>query len=545
MAMGSEFRRKLLWLIGVRPAVLTVVLGAALLVPFGPSGQVPTDALLALLVLAHVLTLGYLAALKLFERHRWLVGAQLGVDVLVVTAIIWITGGVSSYFSSLYFLPIIAASILQSRRGGLGVAGLSALGCVGIVVGQYTSGALGGSALLLPPARVAAFMLGLNTLGFVSVAVLSGYLAEGLRRAGDRLEQASTEIADLQAFNQHVIESLSSGLVTADDRGRILTFNPGAESIIGVQAATVSGRGVDEVLQLPLGFDRSLDRVRQGGGSARVDYIFTRDDGQRIEIGLSTTALVTTLGPAGFLYTFQDVTDVKRLERESRIQQRLAAVGEMAAGIAHEIRNPLASMSGSIQILRRELSLSSEQAQLMDIVLRESTRLNDAIRSLLTYARPQRFATSRFDLSALVKDTALLLRNSAELGERHVIDVDTPPGGVWYEADEGQIRQVIWNLATNGLRAMPQGGRLQLAAAREADGVSLTVSDEGVGMSADRLSELVQPFRGTFPKGSGLGLAIVHRIVSDYGGEIELASPQNVGTRVRVLLPIGVMAKSA
>ena len=227
------------------------------------------------------------------------------------------------------------------------------------------------------------------------------------------------------------------------------------------------------------------------------------------------------------------MTDIKKLERDVRIQQRLAAVGEMAAGIAHEIRNPLASMSGSIQILRQELPLSAEQEQLMDIVLRESERLNTTIRSFLAYARPQRFAIARFDVRRALNDTALLLRNSAEVldGPRDR-SRRCPPRELWYEADEGQIKQIVWNLATNGLRAMPDGGRLRLIGAVEpaSDGVVITVEDEGVGIPADELDRLFQPFHGTFAKGTGLGLAIVHRIVTDYSGEIQVSSRPGAGT---------------
>jgi two-component system sensor histidine kinase PilS (NtrC family) len=233
------------------------------------------------------------------------------------------------------------------------------------------------------------------------------------------------------------------------------------------------------------------------------------------------------------------VTLFKKLERDAAIQQRLAAVGEMAAGIAHEIRNPLASMSGSIQILRHELPLSSEQEQLMDIVLRESERLNTTIRSFLAYARPQHFQITRFDIRRALNDAALLLRNSAEISEQHSIEVDVPSTELWYEADEGQVKQIVWNLATNGLRAMPQGGRLRLAALHEpsTDGVVLTVEDQGVGIPAEELDSLFQPFHGRFAKGSGLGLAIVRRIVSDYNGEIQVSSHTGKGTTVSVRLP--------
>jgi two-component system sensor histidine kinase PilS (NtrC family) len=231
-------------------------------------------------------------------------------------------------------------------------------------------------------------------------------------------------------------------------------------------------------------------------------------------------------GRNGYLFTFQDVTELKRLERNARLQQRLAAVGEMAAGIAHEIRNPLASMSGSIQVLRQELPLSDDQAQLMDIVLRESERLNDTIRSFLAYARPQKFAVAQLDLCKVVTDAATLLRNSSEARETHSVDVKVPPVPVWYEADENQIRQIVWNVATNGLRAMADGGRLLLSV------------ETDHGSPQEELDGIFQPYRSSFERGTGLGLAIVHRIVSDYGGVIQVSSTVGVGTTVRVRLPV-------
>jgi two-component system sensor histidine kinase PilS (NtrC family) len=387
---------------------------------------------------------------------------------------------------------------------------------------------------------VAQYIVALNVFGFYAAALLSGSLAERLRSAGARLERASSEIADLQALNQHVIDSLPSGLATTDTELRILTFNRGAQSIIGVSSRDAAGRPIDEVLRLPASLLASIRSDLHRTATPRYEYLYRREDGRgQIEIGFSASHLQTPGGRAGFLFTFQDVTNIKKLERDAAIQQRLAAVGEMAAGIAHEIRNPLASMSGSIQILRQELPLSSEQEQLMDIVLRESDRLNTTIRSFLAYARPQRFEIARFDVRRALNDTALLLRNSAEVHEAHDIQVDVPPSELWYDADEGQIKQIIWNLATNGLRAMPTGGQLRLAAARElsSDAVVLTVRDEGVGIPAEDIDGLFQPFHGTFAKGSGLGLAIVHRIVTDYNGAIVVSSKPGAGTTISVNLP--------
>jgi two-component system sensor histidine kinase PilS (NtrC family) len=220
----------------------------------------------------------------------------------------------------------------------------------------------------------------------------------------------------------------------------------------------------------------------------------------------------------------------------------------MAAGIAHEIRNPLASMSGSIQVLRQELPLTEEQAQLMDIVLRESERLNDTIKSFLAYARPQRVTLTRLDIRRVVQDTATLLRNSADVREEHIVAVDLPPEPVWFDADENQVRQILWNLATNGLRAMPSGGGLLMSAKVEQEGgieeLTITIGDEGCGIPPSELDQLFQPFRSSFDKGTGLGLAIVHRIVTDYNGSIQVSSTVGSGTTVRVRLPMR-LSKSA
>ena len=542
--MGMVVRRKLLWLLAARAAAVTLLLGSAILVQIGDPG-LAVDPFFYLIGLTYGLTVFYALTLRWAERHRWLVDVQLAADALIVSAVVLLSGGVTSYFSSLYALPIVAAAILQFRRGGLMVGALSALMLAGLTLAQYTGALMLTGPDALPAPRVAMFSVGLNAFGFLSVALLSGYLAEGLRRADARLLTTTTQLADLQAFNQHVIDSLTSGLLTTGPAGRLLTFNRAAERITGLTAAQVVGRHVSEVLQLPAGF-QSPDALPSASTHSRIEIPFRRRDGRQLEIGFTSAPLQTPTRSAGWLYTFQDVTEIKKAEREMRIQQRLAAVGEMAAGIAHEIRNPLASMSGSIQILRQELPLSTEQAHLMDIVLRESERLNDTIRSFLAYARPQRMSTSRLDLRKVIRDAATLLENSTELRDNHEIVLDLPPSEVWYEADEGQIRQIVWNLATNGLRAMRRGGRLTMSAGAEQiaaaaagmpSDVVFTVRDEGVGIPPEEIDQIFQPFRGAFERGTGLGLSIVHRIVSDYGGEIDVRSQPSAGTTVQVRLP--------
>jgi len=545
--LDPDRHRRLAWLIGIRAVVGTVLLGGAIIAQITAPGSFRIDPFFFLIALTYALTVAYATTIRFAARHRWLIDLQLAGDALTVSALIYFTGGITSFFSGLYVLPIVAASTVQFRRGGLLVATLSAVMYGGLVLAQYLAASgllhnslLAADAVALPTRSVAQYTVALNLFGFFAVALLSGSLAERLRSADVRLEQASTEIADLQAFNQHVIDSLPSGLATTDTARHILTFNHAAETITGLSFRSVAGRPLTETLQLPEQLVMEMEQGLSGSGARRLEWRYSTPDGRgEIDVGLSATHLETPGGRAGVLVTFQDVTGVKKLERDARIQQRLAAVGEMAAGIAHEIRNPLASMSGSIQILRQELPLSSEQEQLMDIVLRESERLNTTIRSFLAYARPQRFAIERLDVRRALNDTALLLRNSAELCEGHVIEVDVPATELWCEADEGQIRQIVWNLATNGLRAMPEGGRLLLMASvnSSSNGIVISVQDEGIGIAADELDGLFQPFHGSFTKGSGLGLAIVHRIVTDYRGEIQVRSQPGAGTTVSVRLP--------
>ena len=539
-----ESASRLSALIAVRVIVVTLLFGWATLIQISRPGAFPIDPFFFLIAVTYGLSVVYIATLRLVERYQWMLDVQLGADAILVSAFILVTGGITSYFSSLYVLPIIAASTVRYRRGALQVATLSALLYLGIVAAQFMNLAASlpeawrlGTTVPLPTLRFAQFTVAINLFGFFAAALLAGSLGERLRSAHARLKDASHAIEDLRAFNERVIDSLVSGLVTADLDRRIVTFNRGAQAITGLAPVEAIGHDAAEVFQMPTAFAARLTTLTETR-SARADLEFRRHDGRTIEIGITATTLMFPNGGSGFLFTFQDVTDIKRLERNARLQQRLAAVGEMAAGIAHEIRNPLASMSGSLQLLRQELPLSEEQTQLMDIVLRESDRLNDTIRSFLAYARPQRFVVSRLDVTKVVQDTAMLLRNSADVREGHVVVVEAPDGPVWYEADENQVRQIIWNLATNGLRAMTAGGRLRLGVAAEANEVVLTVADEGCGIPPDELDGIFQPFKSSFEKGTGLGLAIVHRIVTDYNGAVQVASTVGAGTTVRVKLPV-------
>ena len=540
-------RRRLLWLISLRVAIVTVLLGVGVLVEIRARTTWTGEPFFLLLGLIYALSVVYALTLQYTEQRRWLIDLQFGIDTGLVSALVLMTGGVTSFFSSLYALPILAASILLDRQAGLLVGFLSSVLYMGVVLAQYTGTVgLADSAVVaaqLPPISVALYTTGLGVFGFIAVAGLSGHLAERLHRADIRLDRASTQLADLQAFNQDVIESLTCGLITTDAGGRILTFNQSAARITGRTASDAVSHALADILPLP---DAVRDQLAADVSANRqFEVAYPRPTGDPSEIAVTSAPLFTPNGQAGRLFVFDDVTQARQLERESRLSQRLAAVGELAAGLAHEIRNPLAAMSGSIQILRQELPLNAEQKKLMGIVLKESERLNDTIRAFLAYARPRDADIIRLDLARVVSETALLLRHDSEFGDNHHLDVDVPEVPVWVEADENQIRQVVWNLATNALHATPGGGSLRFTVGEASDGgVVLSVADDGVGIPTDEVDKVFQPFEGRFGLGTGLGLAIVYRVVTDAGGDVCIRSAEGVGTTIEIHLPAYVSARS-
>lgn len=547
---SATVRARVSWLVAGRVIISTALLGSATLLHFTVPGTFPVNPFFLLIGVTYGLSVVYLVTLNHLERHPLLIDLQLWLDAVLVSAFIVLTGGISSDFSSLYLLPIIAASTIRGRRGALQVAGLSAWGYFAIVASQYVSletlpqwMARGAG---LPAAKFAQYVVGTNVFGFMAVALLAGSVAERLRSTGAQLVDASAAMEDMKAFNAHVINSLVSGLATADAQWRVLSFNRAAIAITGVAAERALGDDVRGVLALPPAFREELGRPGDSRGR-RADFPYATADGRTIDLGVTAAPLHFPDGRTGHLFTFQDVTDVKRLERDTGRRDRLAAVGEMAAGIAHEIRNPLASMSGSMQVLRSELALNGDQAELMDIVLKESERLNQTIRSFLAYARPPRPTLDRVDLGRIVADTVRLLQNGADVRPGHRIEVHVPDEPVWYRTDEAQVKQIVWNLASNGLRSMPGGGPLSLSVEESprSGAIEIVVQDEGCGIAANELDRIFEPFHSTFERGTGLGLATVHRLVGELRGTIQATSKVGVGTAMRVRLPLDVHEPAA
>ncbi|HEX8184368.1 MAG TPA: histidine kinase dimerization/phospho-acceptor domain-containing protein, partial [Blastocatellia bacterium] len=485
-------RRKLQWLL-----VSRVAIAGALLVTVGfierdnsPRAFVPV--LTAIAGTTVMLSALYFIALRTRIPQVAQGYFQLSMDVLTVTWLVYRTGDVESPFLALYLVIIFAACALLGRRGVSLLGVLS--GALYIGVSILTMGGIVHRATGWPqyePATLAwtQFMFSLNLIAIFAVAILSSQLAERIRRSETEIATARTELAtatkdlaDYRLFNDRIIESMRSGLVTTNLRGEIITFNRAAEEITGYRTNEVRGENIFKVFgDIEKQIEVGLESIRTRSRLPRFDIGCKTADGREIHLGFSVAPLVDEReNSRGYVLTFQDLTEVMELEREVRRQERLAALGKMAAGLAHEIRNPLASMRGSVQVLASELSLSTDQSQLMEIVLRESDRLNRIVSDFLTYARPPKIEKSVIELGGLLRETVALLRNNPELRPDHSIIEQYPSEPTHYNGDPNQIRQIFWNLSRNAIQAMPFGGELRVTLeAKPGREVIITFSDTG------------------------------------------------------------------
>ena len=536
----------LVWLMVLRVVVVTALLGSAVVTEVLARPSEPGEPLYLLIALTYLLTLLYALAWPFTAAHRReLAYAQVLGDLIIVTGIVHSTGGIESNFSFLYLISIISASIILFGRGGLLAATVASVLYGALVQALYLGAIRAYPAAAQPtavvlPSQVVAYTIFLNVFAFYTVALLTSYLSESLRLTGRKLEEASDSLADLEAFNQTIIDSITSGLMTTDVEGRINFFNEAAANILVVDSQQAIGQEVKALLGE---MDDFLDRLKAklaGRRYLRMEGAYLNRRGEELYLGMSVSYLLLDgEKKSGFLFIFQDLTEIKRLEREVRLKENLATMGEMAAGMAHEIRNPLASISGSVQVLAEAEELTEEQKRLMDIIVRESERLSGTLTEFLAYARPPRFEPDQIDLRRVLEETATLFRHSSEVLPEHQIALDLPENPVMLFADPNQMKQITWNLARNALQAMPDGGRLEMALARNgAGGVVMTFRDQGIGISGEEVHKVFEPFSGSFKRGSGLGLAIVYRIVKDYNGMIQVDSVASKGTAISVHFPL-------
>jgi two-component system, NtrC family, sensor histidine kinase PilS len=529
-------------LIAVRVVAVTTLLLAVMIVEYTVTILLPINYLYMVAALTYVLTLLYIGVGKVVRSRTINISIQIAGDLIIESILVYFTGGLESPFSFLYLVSIITGSMMLYRKGGL----LTASGCVILYAGI-------GDLLyyhLLPPPPATEFPLtaytsyhlyvnlATNVGGYYATAFLTSFISEKLRATFRELDANRQNLARLEAINQNVVESIPSGLLTVASDHRVSFANPAAALILQRPASELVGRTLVEIGFFAAEEWEAFRRDVATKQITRGEKNYPNGSESRI-IGYALTPLATLDGaPGGVTLIFQDLSQVKRLEAELRLKDRMAAVGELSAGIAHEIRNPLAAIAGSAQVLGRSGNLTAQEKRLMSIILKESERLNKSIADFLQFVKPQERRAVEFDVAANLAETLDLLSNSVELAHGHRIERAIVPSAFHINGDPDQIRQVFWNIAKNAIQAMPHGGCLRVSTWSDSEFFHIDFADTGKGISDIDQQQLFQPFRTNFPSGTGLGMAISYRIVQEHGGKIGIESTPGRGTTITVSLPL-------
>ncbi len=538
---AEEIRRQILWVIAGRVIIIFLGLNlaesAGVLSPFWQRLSFTPILNLAVLVCTGLyLTLWWTRWRLPFQLYF-----QMAVDLAIATLLVAHTHGTESVFVSFYLLIIIYSALIQGKEGGWLSAALSGILYSSLIsAGHLELLELGTSDEMTQSLAV---RISFHALGFFSVAFLGTFLCRRLNTVQAELEEKIASIQALQKLNELIIKNIRSGLITTDPEGRITLFNSTAREI------TESSPGMGAPVQ-PLIGEELWDRIREEDFLKNLRplrheaWILLADSKPRF-LGFSVSPLMSPESSShpgassimGYILSFQDLTEIKRLEEEVRLGDRMATIGKMAAGVAHEIRNPLTSMRGSAEILRSRLSLAEEDARLMGILIRQSDRLNKFVEDFMDIARPGNYPKKAIDLSPILQDTITLLENHPEVAARHRINLTLDSTPIVVDGNPDKIQQVFWNLAQNALRAMPDGGELSVEGSRKEDGAIVLFSDTGVGMTQQEQEDLFQPFQSGFQGGLGLGLSIVFQIMKDHEGRIVFESQKGRGTCVTLHFP--------
>lgn len=483
------------------------------------------------------LTIVYFFLLRLSSSYQLQIRAQFILDALLITWLIWRTGDLSSPYITLYIVLISVASFFLRPLTTLLVATFCAACLIGLSV-------LTLSAVIESSGTVQAVGKAIQIVSFHVVALLVvGLLASRLsdrRDSGRELEEATKTLANLRAVHERIVESIRSGLITTDLDGNIYTFNAAATEITGYRLDQMQGRSIYDLFgDIREQIDLSLAAAGDGEQLPRFEADLLTPDGFAVRIGFSVSLLFSEDHEAtGLIVTFQDLTEIRSMEESVRRKDRLAAVGRVAAGLAHEIRNPLGAMRGAIQVLESNTPPESRQAGLMDIILKESDRLNSIITNFLGYARPAAGNFADVNVGEAIEETMMLLRHSPDVREDHELTANVGDDPVVVSADSSQLKQIFWNLARNALQAMPEGGKLNISLETIPNSrIRICFEDTGRGMSPEQVEQLFEPFANSTSGGTGLGLSIVYQIVKDHNGVINVRSIEGKGTTITVELP--------
>lgn len=479
---------------------------------------------LYLIISVYTATIIYSLVYGRVVNLRYFAYAQLVIDIIFEIILIYFTGGIESWYSFTLIITILASSIVLDKKAGFVIATQSSIFYGLLLNFQFYK--------LIPikteyPVEVTEYLykIFIHVSFFYITAYLSGYLSSRLERTEKELEEKDIDIKDLEFFNQEVIEGLPSGLFTTDTKGRTLIFNKAAERITGIDKGKIIGKKIDNVLPF---FKFPFQEGRR-------DEVIETESGKKI-IGLTISPFKGFSGDLkGFIVVFQDLTKIKQLETEIQRKEQLAAIGELSSSIAHEIRNPLASLKGSIQMLKEGTFPESHKEKLMEIALREMDRLNRIVTDFLTYSRPAPLVLDIVNICSLIDTTVEILKNSAS--KNNVIIKKQYSENSQIIADAGKLQQVFLNLGINAIEAMPDGGELAIAVFDKNDTIEIDFKDTGTGIEEKNLKKIFYPFFTTKEQGTGLGLAISYRIIEEHRGTIDLKTTPGSGSIFKITLP--------
>ncbi len=525
--MRTDFNERtwLAWLTKVRIIIITFLFGIELAVVTLTPSNLPHHVFVVLILLWYTISVFYLLLLNVWRDFGIQSRLQLLTDLVFVTAVVYVSGGVDTTFQFLYPLIIIVASIVLPTNWAYLVAALAFI-LHGAVLELAYFDVIRTFSLTRPDLKSLQAIIFINFFAYFAVAYLATRLVRMLRQVDVQLQTKSGALEDLQALHQNVINSISGGLITTGLDGRISLVNHSGKRLLE-REEDLTGARVEPLFLDPL--------PHSGAEPAHAEVRMRTPSGKQKTFSMIACPLnVPDRGRVGYVFVFEDLTQIRRLEREVRMRERLAAVGRMAAGIAHEIRNPLSSIAGSVKVLSQLSALNEEQTQLVGIVTRESERLNAIVTDFLAYARERQYQFTITDLVPLLDDTLTLLGNQAQgqgagTGPVQVVRQFTVEHA-WALAEGDRIKQVFWNICHNAMRAMPDGGKLTVTLTAGDVNWKISFADTGMGLKPQQLEKIFEPFQSGFQGGTGLGLALSYQIVQAHEGRIWVRSTPGEGT---------------
>ena len=503
----------LAWLVKVRILILTLLLGIELAISRLAPTPLPLRLFVNAILLWYAISIFYVLLLSFWQEYRIQAVLQVLTDLALASLVVYATGGVDSSLNFLYPLVIIVACILLPRVWAYLTAALAFI-LYGAVLEATYFAIIPSYSTTHPELKALQAIIFVNLFGYLAVSYLAGLLANKLRQVDVKLKDTSGALENLQALHENIIQSITGGLITTGMDGHITLVNTAAQKLLERSEADLLDQPVNQLFLDP------LPRVDREAAHGEVRLIAPTGYRKTFRVLVSALA-IPERGMLGYVYTFDDLTEIRRLEREVRMQDRLAAVGRLAAAIAHEIRNPLTSIAGSVSMLSGIPDLGDEHRQLLQIVTRESERLNSIITDFLAYSRGRQYKFAKVDLLRLLEDTLTLLEHRLA-AQKSGIQVKRKYGAreAWASADGDKLKQVFWNFCENAVRAMPSGGTLTVSLESSEEDWQLNFADTGPGMSQQLIEKVFEPFQSQFEGGTGLGLAIVYQIVQAHEGKV-------------------------